>query len=267
MISNWREALNRQGPQDRTRDDYTEAIGGYLDYCRLNHQTVAVASARNFVADIARRGQITGERLSSWKAGLNWFFKKDRTALAPMPQGAPSLGRADLGRADWERRLIERIRLLHYSWRTEQTYREWAWRLAGFMGKRELESVTGDDIKGFLSELAVKYRVSVATQKQALNALVFLVREALCRDPGDLSITGHLTARSDYRASKSPMILMFSPEAPLFQSMFAMGLRVEYRKRPAYVRFLTGLRLQHPERPLLFSSSRFNVRCSVGRGL
>jgi hypothetical protein len=112
MISNWREALNRQGPQDRTRDDYTEAIGGYLDYCRLNHQTVAVASARIFMADVVRQGHITGERLASWKAGLNWFFKKGRAGLVPPPQGAPSLGRADLGRTDWERRLIERIRLL-----------------------------------------------------------------------------------------------------------------------------------------------------------
>src|SRR5713226_1392908 len=91
MISNWREALNGPGLQGRTRAAYSEAIGGYLDYCRLNHQTVTVASARNFMADIARRGQITGERLASWKAGLNWFFKKGRTGLVPVPKGAPTL--------------------------------------------------------------------------------------------------------------------------------------------------------------------------------
>src|SRR6266446_127930 len=187
MISNWREALNGQGLQGRTRGDYNEAIAGYLDYCRLNHQSVNVASARNFMAHVARRGQVTGERLLSWKAGLNWFFKQGRATLAPVPEGTPTRGRADLGRTAWERRLIERIRLLHYSWRTEQTYREWAWRLAGFLGKRQVEAVTAEDIREFLSELAVKYRVSVATQRQALNALVFLVRKALARDPGDLS--------------------------------------------------------------------------------
>ena len=35
---------------------------------------------------------------------------------------------------------------------------------------RELETATGEDIKAFLSELAVKGRVSRSTQKQALNA-------------------------------------------------------------------------------------------------
>src|ERR1043166_787068 len=44
----------------------------------------------------------------------------------------------------------------------------------------------GEDIKGFLSELAVKGRVSKSTQKQALNALVFLFREGLGREAGDL---------------------------------------------------------------------------------
>jgi hypothetical protein len=92
--------------------------------------------------------------------------------------------------------------------------------------------------------------------------------------------TPHLTARSDYRPSKSPTISIFSPEAPLIQSMFAMGLRVEYRKRPAYVRFLTGLRLQHPETVSPFGSrsnvqrsgfkvqgSRFKVHGSMYSGL
>src|SRR4030095_5059993 len=86
----------------------------------------------------------------------------------------------------WEERLIERLRIQHYAWRTEQTYREWAWRLVDFMQPRELEAATGEGLKAFLSELAVKGRVSRSTQKQALNALVFLFREALGRDAGDL---------------------------------------------------------------------------------
>jgi len=94
------------------------------------------------------------------------------------------VGRADTGRTDWERRLIERLRLNHYSWRTEQTYREWAWRLHQFVGKKGAQDATGEDIRNFLTQLAVKGRVSISTQKQALNALVFLFREALARDPG-----------------------------------------------------------------------------------
>ena len=40
-------------------------------------------------------------------------------------------------------------------------------------------------VRRWLSHLAVEGRVAVATQKQALNAVVFLFREAFKRDPGD----------------------------------------------------------------------------------
>jgi hypothetical protein len=137
------------------------------------------------MADAQRRKLARNPEL--WKQALNWFFKEGRRTSGLEPPGVPSVGRADTGRTDWERRLIERLRLGHYSWRTDQTYREWAWRLAGFMGRRGLEAATGEDVKGFLSQLAVRGRVSAATQRQALNGLVFLFREALGRDPGDLS--------------------------------------------------------------------------------
>ena len=48
-----------------------------------------------------------------------------------------------------------------------------------------VEALTGEDLKEFLSHLAVKERVSGATQKQAMNAGVFLIREVFGRDPGD----------------------------------------------------------------------------------
>jgi hypothetical protein len=37
------------------------------------------------------------------------------------------------------------------------------------VGARGLEAATEEDIKGFLSDLAVRGRVSVATQKQAFG--------------------------------------------------------------------------------------------------
>jgi hypothetical protein len=55
------------------------------------------------------------------------------------------------------------------------------------VGKKGAQEAAGNDIRNFLTQLAVKGRVSISTQKQALNALVFLFREALARDPGELS--------------------------------------------------------------------------------
>ena len=151
---------------------------------------------------------------ATWKEALNWFCREGRKRSAPRPEGIPSLGQADTGRTPWETRLIERLRLKQYSWRTEQTYREWAWRLAHFVGARGLEEATGEDIKGFLSDLSGRGRVSVATQKQALNALVFLFREALGYEPGDLS--GYEVSR---RGRRLPAVLTRQECVLLFEAL------------------------------------------------
>ena len=212
IFANWREMLNQLKLARAVRHTYAEAIERYLDYCRLNGVSVRVESARGFVSDALRRG-LTQEG-PAWKSALNWFFREGRKRSAPQPEGVPTLGHADTGRTPWETRLIERLRLKHYSWRTERTYREWAWRLAHFVGARGLEAVTDEDMKGFLSELAVRWRVSVATQKRALNALVFLFREALGHEPGDLS--GYELSR---RGRRLPTVLTRPECTRLFEAL------------------------------------------------
>ena len=200
IFTNWREVLNQTGLGEATRAGYSLAIAGYLDYCRRNAISITTQSARGFMADVERRKLARNPGL--WKKGLNWFFVEGRRSSAWTPGGEPTPGHADTGRTPWERRLIERLRLSHYSWRTEQTYREWAWRLDKFLGRKGAEAATAEDVKEFLTRLAVKGRVSIATQKQALNALVFLFREALGRDLGDLS--GYALSR---RGARVPTVL------------------------------------------------------------
>lgn len=82
------------------------------------------------------------------------------------------------------------------------------------MEARGLEAATEEDIKGFLSDLAVRGRVLVATQKQALNALVFLFRESLGREPGDL--TGYELSR---RGRRLPTVLTRQECGKLFEAL------------------------------------------------
>ena len=99
----------------------------------------------------------------------------------------PPLAVGDQGWADWERALIKAARERGFLWRTESTYREWAAKFAAFLGARSPYAATGADIGAFLSQLAVTWRASPATQKQALNALVFLIRDALQHEPGKIA--------------------------------------------------------------------------------
>jgi hypothetical protein len=140
VLANWREELNQAGLAEKVRAGYTVAIAGYLDYCLHNGLSVALESARAYMGDAERRQLARNPEL--WKEGLNWFFRAGHRMSHRGLPGTPSRAVPDSGRTDWERRMIERLRLGHYSWRTEQTYREWAWRFHLFLKGKELETAS-----------------------------------------------------------------------------------------------------------------------------
>ncbi|MGY6216460.1 integron integrase [Methylolobus aquaticus] len=73
----------------------------------------------------------------------------------------------------------DRIRLKHYSLRTEQAYMQWIRRYILFHGKRHPKDMGAPEVEAFLSHLATERKVSASTQTQALSALLFLYREVL----------------------------------------------------------------------------------------
>lgn len=72
-----------------------------------------------------------------------------------------------------------RIRVKHYSIRTEQAYVHWVKRYLFFHGMRHQNLMGKVEIEKFLTSLAVERNVSASTQSQALSALLFLYREVL----------------------------------------------------------------------------------------
>ena len=75
--------------------------------------------------------------------------------------------------------LRERIRLRHYSLRTERAYCQWVWRFVVFHGKRHPRELGSQEVMAFLTSLATQRCVAASTQNQALAALLFLYREVL----------------------------------------------------------------------------------------
>jgi integron integrase len=73
----------------------------------------------------------------------------------------------------------ERIRVKHFSYRTEKTYLAWIKRFIRFHRMRHPAGMGGTEVEAFLTDLAVRGQVSAATQAQALAALLFLYKEAL----------------------------------------------------------------------------------------
>jgi integron integrase len=78
----------------------------------------------------------------------------------------------------------QKIRLKHYSLRTERAYIDWIKRFIFFHHKRHPASMGAPEIRAFLSHLAVARKVAASTQSQALSAIIFLYREVLDREVG-----------------------------------------------------------------------------------
>lgn len=71
------------------------------------------------------------------------------------------------------------IRIKHYSIRTEQAYVQWIRRYIIFHRKTHPRELGAPELTAFLSDLAVRGKVSASTQNQAMNAILFLYREVL----------------------------------------------------------------------------------------
>ncbi len=112
------------------------------------------------------------------------------------------------------------LRYYHYRYNTEKTYCDWILRYIKFhgsathpkdMGKREIEA--------FLSHLATTLKVSESTQKQALNAIIFLYRSVL-----DIQIDEKLEHIASKRHRLPPLVLTQKEVQQAFNHMTGLHL-------------------------------------------
>lgn len=98
-----------------------------------------------------------------------------RSALKPLPPvNLPPLQAVRL--LD---QLRERIRMLHYSVRTEQAYLHWCRAFIRFHGLQHPAAMGGPEVEAFLTYLAVDRALSPSSHRQALSALLFLYSKVL----------------------------------------------------------------------------------------
>lgn len=108
-------------------------------------------------------------------------MKSEEISGGEQAVSTPQTVRAELGTG--EPRLLEqvrrRIRLKHYSLRTERAYLYWIRRFIYATGKRHPKELGTTAVEGFLSSLATVDKVAPSTQSQALAAVLFLYKEVL----------------------------------------------------------------------------------------
>ncbi|MEA3358147.1 MAG: site-specific integrase [Thermodesulfobacteriota bacterium] len=105
----------------------------------------------------------------------------------------------------------EVLRYHHYAYRTETTYCQWILRYIHYYGgKTHPREMGRQQVEAFLSNLVSQGNVASSTQRQALNALVFLYGLSHCYGYAIGSVTNraltgfnsiYLTADGKYRSS------------------------------------------------------------------
>ena len=82
--------------------------------------------------------------------------------------------------------MIKVMRLKHLSLNTEKTYTGWSRQFQGFVNGKAPTDLSTDDIRSFLSYLAVERKIAASTQNQALNSVLFLFRHGLGKQVEEL---------------------------------------------------------------------------------
>ena len=83
-------------------------------------------------------------------------------------------------------RLANEIKVRHYSPKTLKTYQGWVRKFQVFLQNKSPENLSSQEVKEFLTFLAVRRKVSATTQNQAFNSLLFFYRHVLNKEFGKI---------------------------------------------------------------------------------
>jgi len=129
-----------------------------------------------FLQDLEEREQVRDWQVGQAKNAVHVYYyqfrKKGRENSTCRPLDA-------IDPSDFEQvreKAIAVLRLRNYAFRTEETYVGWMQRFYGFVKENRGHgaSPVSEDVRNFVTHLALKENTSASTQNQAFNALLFM---------------------------------------------------------------------------------------------
>lgn len=150
------------------------------------------------------------------------------------------------------------LRYHHYAYRTEQAYCDWIVRyIKYFRSKKHPRDMGKTEIDGFLSHLATERKVSASTQRQALNAIIFLYRRVL-----DQPIEGQIEPTRAKRHPRPPVVMRKSEVRRVFAHMKGIHLLMAKMLYGSGLRLMECIRLRVQD--LDFERNLIYVRSAKG---
>ncbi|MBK1829528.1 integron integrase [Verrucomicrobiaceae bacterium R5-34] len=220
----WREdMLASRDLNDREKQGYGFLLSWYETWRISRRLQPNLQSARQFWRQEVLAKDRKQWQLEQWAQAVRWYLQwLDICAR----QGWATVSLAEKVRDAVERTGARRGLAL----KTRQGYGSWAARFAAWAGVRK--RVTNPEYaRDWLGQLVSQSRVSYATQKQALNALVFLYRDVCGMEEVDLGVKLRKTPK------RIPVVLDMNELMKLIEKLEPI-----YRL-PAQLQYGAGLRV------------------------
>ena len=214
--------VSRELAPEKNTPYYAYWVSKFLSFCSDNEDLKVELRLGKFLEKLNSDKSVADWQFGQAKAALTLyiddFLKGDLSSLAVETKGSDYSGIIE--------RLRDMIRVKHYSYKTERIYIDWVKRFYEYIIKVkrigiEREKPGSDDVRDFLSYLAIKQRVSSSTQNQAFSAVLFLFREVLRIDLKGLD----KTVRAK-RGIKLPVVLTVDEVGRLFEHVEGRSLLI-----------------------------------------
>lgn len=209
--------LSSAGIPGNLHPEYVKWLRFYLDFCAKYVITdIKPERQQQFLAKLREKNQGERQCIRAAHAVTLYFEMQDRNepaqSIAEETAPFPSLENSPAEMAptskpqrhspyvvagyreksdspEWDAVLAAmaaEIKVRHYSRKTLKTYGKWSRCFQRYLKSKSPEVLNTDDVKDYLTFLAVKCNVAASTQNQAFNSLLFLFRHGLKREFGEL---------------------------------------------------------------------------------
>ena len=195
MIEDFETFLSKLGtvPKDKIKF-YIHWVRRFLKSCNYQLENINAERVSQYLDSLD-----ADEKIADWQVKqaadavilyVEKYLKKSLQQVTSPAKDSREKSIDPKGSLQWKQTLEEAknaIRLRHFSLSTEKTYLGWIARFKTFLKDRDPQRLEANDMKNYLTHLALHGRVSASTQNQAFNALLFLYRHILHKEVDDLT--------------------------------------------------------------------------------
>ena len=252
--------ISRKFANSKNAPFYAYWASQFLSFSK-DHNTLALEGKLSRFFDYLRHNNTSDWQVKQAETAIKMYFSHFQGADVSKISDK-SFSKHGLGISDIINKMRQALRLKHYSYATERSYLDWVRRFFDYIqnAKKEnavAQTLDSQNVKDYLTYLAIHQRVSSSTQNQAFNALLFLFRGVLKIDLSDLNKT--IRAK---RGPKLPVVLTAKEVRDLFKCMEGKNLLISQLLYGAGMRLMEVSRLRVKD--IDFDSELIFIRSSKG---